>query len=280
MQLGVVMTGTGAYAASAIGVMQALADRGIEPHAVCGLQAGAWPAALYLSGRDAHGMARAAQEAAQAGGGLVRMRAFPDLRRGRCALAEARKLERLLLSQLGAQPLALCPRRGIMVCRAAQPDHRVVFSSRAYRQESGVVLGMQVSLSFAARAAMALPPFLAPMLWMGTPLLPEESTAFACRQLLEMGAQRVLIVMPQMSGRRRPDALELTGLLLHARQIEDERVGLLRVTMPEELGARSVAKLPACVQAGRETAERELDALLRQLGMGVCRVLPFRRSSL
>lgn len=55
---------------------------------------------------------------------------------------------------------------------------------------------------------MARPPFLSAMDWMGAPLLPVDDADFACRLLLKMGAQRVLVIAPQNSIRHEPDALE------------------------------------------------------------------------
>ncbi len=282
MQLGLVMTGTGAYAAAAVGVLQALEARGIEPYAVCAIQAGAWPAALYTAGRDAKGMACAAAQAAAAGRRMMRPRLFPRLDRQDGSLLDGRRIERLMLAQLGPRPLPLCPARGAFVCRAADSGRRVVFSSRAYRQENGTTLGMQVSLSFAARAVMALPPFLPPVQWMDTVLLPDGDVGFACRQVMLMGAQRALVIEPVAAEGGKPAPLELTAMLIGPRggALEDEHVGVLRVPMPRGVAAGMTEKLPACVQAGRQAAERELEAALRRMGMGVCRVLPFHRSTM
>ena len=50
MRLGVVLTGAGACAAASAGALTWLLDAGVSPCAVCGMQAAAWPAALYLAG--------------------------------------------------------------------------------------------------------------------------------------------------------------------------------------------------------------------------------------
>lgn len=284
MQLGVVMMGTGVYAAASVGVVQALMERGIEPYAVCGMQAGAWPAALLLSGRDAQGLSRAVVQAAAARGRLLRMSLLPGLRLtgGRRALGSGRGVERLLLLQLGQQLMPLCPRRGMLLCRSAQTGQRVVFATRAFGQEQGAQLSMQVSLGFAARAAVTLPPFLPPVIWMGSALLPVEDVPFACRQLLLMGAQRVLVIEPCPSACGEPDAVTLTGMLLQSgeRMPQDERVGVLRVALPPSIPAHAVSRLMDCVRAGYDAAGRELEDVLRRMGMGICRVLPFPRSML
>lgn len=142
------------------------------------------------------------------------------------------------------------------------------------------MLSMQADAAFAARAAAALPPFLSPMVWMGSCLLPEADMAFACRQLFLLGAQRVLAVVPVPSLRTPPDALDLTGFALNmsAQPIRERNAAVLYVPMPDGAGALSFDKMPACIKAGREAADRELDRLFEEMGMAFCRVLPFRGS--
>ena len=67
MRLGVVLTGIGACAAASAGALTWLLDAGVAPYAVCGMQAAAWPAALYLVGYDADRLRGAAVQAARAG---------------------------------------------------------------------------------------------------------------------------------------------------------------------------------------------------------------------
>ena len=66
MRLGVVLTGAGACAAASAGALTWLLDAGVSPCAVCGMQAAAWPAALYLAGYDAGRLRGAAAQAARA----------------------------------------------------------------------------------------------------------------------------------------------------------------------------------------------------------------------
>lgn len=278
MQLGVILTGTGAPGAAGAGVLEALAARGIEPYAVCGMGAGAWPAALYAAGCDGARMREAASQVRRMEKRLTR----PDascralLRGKRGAMLSGAAAQRLLVAQTGARILALCPRRAIFPVRT--PRMGLVFSTRPFATQGGTIMTMQASVSFAARAAMALPPFLAPAEWMGAPLLPETDIALSAGQLLAMGAQRVLVVRPQLSPRREPDALTLTAM--GAKTEPDalpQGVAVLRVTMPDAVGALTLRSVEACVDAGKKTAERELDRIFERLGMAFCRVLPFRR---
>lgn len=282
MRLGVIMTGAGAHGAAGIGVLRELARRGLEPFAVCGMQAGAWPAALFCAGTGVRGMEEALAQVARAGARLCEPSASARavLRGTKDSLCKGQRLERLLRAQAGERIMALCPRQGLFLCRTARGGRRTIFSARPYVQEEGAMLSLQASVSFAARAAMALPPFLSPVAWMGSPLLPEEDLAFACRQMLSLGAHRVLVVCPQPPQRRAFDALELACARLYAARLPElpEHAALLRVCMPEGAGALSLGRMPACADAGEQTAREELDRLLGQLGMAYCRVLPFRRS--
>lgn len=280
MRLGVVMMGNGAHAAASAGVMHALFARGIEPCAVCGIQGGALAAALYLSGHTPAEMLSAITEAANQGNRMLPVQM--PVRRALCgaepAFLRSVRLERMLEAQTGRRLLPVCPRTGVILCRFVRTGRHVVFSTRAYPQESGAMLSMQASVGFAARAAAALPPFFSPVSWMGSPLLPETDVAFACRQLFLLGAQRVLIIIPSLSAHTAPDAMDLTSMALaHAMEMPAmESAAVLHIPMPDDAGALSVGKMPACVRAGREAAEQQLDHLFEQMGMAYGRVLPFK----
>lgn len=276
------MTGMGAHAAASIGVMKELERRGIVPGAVCALQWGAWPAALFAAGCGAQEMEKALHQAAGMGGRMLapclRERLCPPPRR----MASGVRLNRLLNTQTGGRVLSLCPGAALFPCRLARSGQRVVFSTRAFHQEADAMLAMQASVSFAARAALAMPPFLAPLSMMGSPLLGETDAGFAVRALLRLGMHRVLVVAPVSSPRRAPDALDLAGasLRLACAPPAGEGVGVLRVIMPDAAGALSFARMDDCCQAGALAAVRELDALFEGMGMAFCRVLPFRRQTM
>ena len=280
MQLGVVLEGTGAHGAAGIGVLEALLERHMEPYAVCGLGCGAWTAALYAAGWEPQRMREAAAQAAGMERQLLRADASSRalLRGRRAALSDGGMLARLLAVQTAGRILALCPRRAIFPMRALRTG--LIFSTQAFSAPAGSLMTMQASAGFAARAAMAMPPFLQPVTWMGGPLLPERDEAAAARALLAMGAQRVLIVRPQPSPRRTPDALEMTAMAQQEpRGALPPGTAVLGITMPDSAGALSLREMPRCVDAGKRAAERELDRLFEELGMAFCRILPFRRSS-
>lgn len=281
MQLGIVMTGYGALAAVNAGVMRALEERGLQPFAVCGLHAGAWPAALYLAGHDAKEMNLAAAQAARMGGRMLRAGSAKALLCGRReALCAGRRMEHLLMAQAGVKAMALCARRGMTVCRVAHTFRRVVFSTRDCAAESGAAVCMQATVSFAARAAMSHPPFLAPQRWMGLEMIADGDAAFASRMLMAMGAQRVMVVEPVISVRRKMDALDLSCAAAEpwqARSLPEHALPLC-IALDERFGALSIAQAVQIAQAGYDGAQRSLDGLLAALGMAQCRVLPFRGS--
>lgn len=274
MHLGVVMMGLGAHAAVCAGVMEALEARQIVPYAVCGMQAGAWPAAVFLAGRASQ--REALEQAARAGKKLL----LPDsqarrLFQGKPALCTGRRIERLLNAQTGHRMLGACERQGVFLCRMARGGQRVVFSTANRLEDEGEIVTMQASVGYAARAAMAMPPFLAPMDWLGMPLLPIADVKTACTCLKRMGAHRVLVIAPQPSSRRCLDALELMNVMQNANFQQD--IGVLRISVTKN--ALDLNSIVACAEEGRRTAEAGLDRVLEQMGMAFCRVLPFRRTS-
>ena len=274
-----VMMGMGAHAAASVGVMKELQRRGIEPYAVCALGAGAWPAALYAVGYNVSDMEKALHQAARLGRRMIAPVWYEYLNRMRPVMTDGVRLNRLLNSQTGQRVLSLCPGAVLFPCRMARNGQRVIFSTRAFWQENSAMLAMQATAGFAARACMAISPFLSPMQYMGSMLLGETDVSFACRQLLALGAHRVLVVSPYPSPQSVPDPLDLAGvpLRLAGEQPLEKECAVLRVIMPQGVGALAFEKMESCAQAGENAACQELDALLRGMGMAYCRVLPFRR---
>ena len=272
MRLGVVLTGIGACAAASAGALTWLLDAGVAPYAVCGMQAAAWPAALYLVGYDADRLRGAAVQAARAGRRLLTadVSARDVLGMKKSAICRGRRLEKLLAAQTGERALGLCERQGVFLCRAARSGHVVAFCTQ--------IVTLQASTAFAARAALSRPPFVSPMEWMGSPLLPMDDVPLACRLLQTMGAQRVLVVAPQTALRHQPDALEqASGFFMPCAREMGGNVGVFRIPLPEKFGALSLSDLLLGADAGREAAAQGMEAALMRLGMPLCRVLPFRR---
>ena len=274
-----VLTGIGACAAASAGVLTWLLDAGVAPYAVCGMQAAAWPAALYLVGYDADRLRVAAVQAARAGRRLLTADASARdvLGMKKSAICRGRRLEKLLAAQTGERALGLCEQQGVFLCRAARSGHVVAFCTQSVTQD-GAIVTLQASTAFAARAALSRPPFVSPMEWMGSPLLPMDDVPLACRLLQTMGAQRVLVVAPQTALRHQPDALEqASGFFMPCAREMGGNVGVFRIPLPEKFGALSLSDLLLGADAGREAAAQGMEAALMRLGMPLCRVLPFRR---
>ena len=109
--------------------------------------------------------------------------------------------------------------------------------------------------------------------------MPVDDVGFACRHLLKMGAQRVLVIAPQTSIRHKPDALEQASGLTDGLcgQVLSENAGILRLELDDRYGALSLERIAECAQAGKSAAAQHMEAALERLGMPLCRVLPFRK---
>ena len=151
MRLGVVLTGIGACAAASAGALTWLLDAGVAPYAVCGMQAAAWPAALYLVGYDADRLRGAAVQAARAGRRLLTADASARdvLGMKKSAICRGRRLEKLLAAQTGERALGLCERQGVFLCRAARSGHVVAFCTQSVTQD-GAIVTLQASTAFAS----------------------------------------------------------------------------------------------------------------------------------
>ncbi|MBQ7786022.1 MAG: hypothetical protein IJ381_07750 [Clostridia bacterium] len=281
MRLGIVMTGSGALAAAGVGVLQVLEDRGITPYAVCGLEAGAWPAALYISGRDVRSIRAAMLQAACVGRRFFSGAAGAGalLRKKRRGMIRARKIERLLVAQAGQRMMCICPKPGMLMCRTLLTGRHVIFTSRAFEHDAASLVSMQASVSFASRAALTLPPFLEPVQWMGTPLVADTETGFACTQLTAMGAQRVMVIRPEISAQHVPDVLDLSCMTfgIKEKQALPPNAISLNLPMPPQTGALSVDQIAQIMRFGEEGARQQMDIVMARLGMAYCRVLPFTR---
>ncbi len=278
MRLGVVMAGVGADAAASAGALCALLKRGIEPYAVCGLGAGAWPAALYITGLEEEQMRSAAALCARMGRRMLRPGAsVRGLLSGEAtALVHAGRLERMLSAQAGNRLMGVCPRRGVLPCQMLHGARRVVFSSRPFAPVEDAWVTTQASISFGARAAMTAPPFLAPLCWMGAPLIADYDLAFGAKALRAMGAQAILVLLPARAPGHETDVLERTAGGFDG-EAADLDAGVLQLMLPQSAGALSVEQIVPIMQAGETAAQRGLDDVLARMGMAMCRVLPFKR---
>ena len=236
---------------------------------------------MHLSGMDDSEMENALSHVMRGYKKMLRSRcASSDLLMGRkSALLSGSAAVRLLGERGMERLLGLCERRGLFICRSASSGRRVIFSSRPYVQGTDAALTLQATVSFACSAALATPPFLTPMTWLASSIIPEENPAYAAEQLLRMGADRVLVVEPRACACHKMDALELSDA--RSRWMLDgpmpEGVGILRLMMPEDIGALTFCRMQRIAQIGYSAAQDQLDGALGALGMAMCRVIPFRQ---
>lgn len=269
--------GTGVFGAAGAGVLMELWQRQMEPYAVCALGSGAWPAALFASGCDSAQMELACRQAQRMGRRMIR-KAPGGILGKKAALYTAEGVERLLQAQTRGRLLALCPRRVIFPVRSMRGGN-VVFTSRSYMAGDGRLPVTQASAAFAARAVMGMPPFLEPIQWMGTPLLPVNDDALAAKLLFASGAQRVLIVDMSSDDGYRSDGLLLASACMEkGKALDIPGTVRLAVRIPAYICSLSFDRITECMELGRKAAARELDQLLPELGMASCRVLPFRKA--
>lgn len=195
MHLGVLMAGEGMGALSAIGVLRALRRKGIGVHAVCGMDAGAYPAALWACGMDENEMLSCACALAAKGKRLMDGASVWHGARPQDALFAGRVLTRMLQAQTQGIALRACERRAAFVCMAVPGRKTVVFSPQETETKSSVWTD-HAPVFFAARAAMATPPLWQAANFIGIPLCAHPDAREGVRALYRLGATHVLAVYP------------------------------------------------------------------------------------
>ncbi|MFR8176176.1 MAG: hypothetical protein ACLVB5_03290 [Christensenellales bacterium] len=131
-------------------------------------------AALYLAGYDAGRLRRGARCAGRADGAA----AFCDADASASAVLGMKKERRQRRGRrLDALPQPRrrgarrwgwqSERQGVFLCRTARSGHVVAFCTQSVSQE-GTIVTLQASAGFAARAALAKPPFVSALEWMGS----------------------------------------------------------------------------------------------------------------
>ena len=236
----------------------------------------AWPAALYAAGCDSAQMELACMQARRMGKRML-VKTRGGVKGKKAALYTAEGLHRLLQVQTSGRLLALCPRKVMFPLRSHRTGYWV-FASQGC-SAGNFPMSMQASAAFAARAALGLPPFLEPVEWMGTPLLPTRDQALGVRLLFSSGAQRILIAETQPQAGNGGDALLLTSACMErAAEAEPDEIARMTIRIPESIGTLSFDKMVSCMEWGQRTAANELDSLFETMGMAGCRVLAFRKA--
>ena len=260
MRLGVLFAGEGVGALGAIGLLRALERRGMDVHAVCGMGAGAYPAALWACGMTVSEMARAADAIAMEGGHLLDYARAKILAGNGDALIQGRRVSRLLLAHTRGLAIRACLRPAAFVCMAIPSRRTVVFSTHE-EQNASAVWTDHAPVWFAARTALGAPPLLRPTSFIGIPLCAHPDAREGMRALYQLGATHVAAVYP-VYVRGVPKTLvdlfawesgvTLDRTLAHTQQI--------RVTLPDFVAPLGFDAIPACIRAGEQAGmgvERE-----------------------
>ena len=269
MQLGILMAGEGIGAVGAIGVLRALRRKGIGVHAVCGMDAGAYPAALWACGMSENEMESCACVWAEKGNRLFEGHFF----RAGEALFSGRAMARMLHAQTRGLALRDCERRVAFVCMAVPGRRTVVFSPQQLDDNQRVWTD-HAPIFFAARAAMATPPLWRCANFVGIPLCAHPDVREGIRALRSMGATQVLAVYPAYVRSAPKTPLDILAwektVMLDAATLNICRA---RIELNEMITPTDDDAL-ACIRAGERCGMR-LERAVLEAGNG--RVLMLRR---
>ena len=235
--LGLVLGGGGAFGAAHVGVLQVLAERGIQPGIATGTSSGALVAAAYAAGVDTPTIERAARGFRW--GAIARWSLTP-----RWGLLDTTAIADAVSAALGEDPLIEdLPRR---------------FGAYAtdLRTRQGVVLD-RGPLSLALRATVAVPGLLPPVR-RGDALLADggmiDNVPVAAARAL--GASRVIVVRLHAKWE---NVRMMRTVTRTADLVGDPSVVLVQPEM-EGMAQWTMSDVPRLVAEGRRAAEAALDA--------------------
>lgn len=256
MRLGVLMAGEGVGALGAIGVLRAIMRKGIAVEAVCGMDMGAYPAALWACGMRVEEMQRCAEGFSRHAGKLMDYDKRLLLTGRGDALLRGTVIARLLNTQTNGMALRDCGKAAAFVCMAAPGRRTVIFSPRE-KQTSCAVWTDHAPVWFAARAAMATAPLMRAANFIGIPLCAHPDVREGIRALKELDATHILTVYPSYvrAVPRTPldlSAWEKSMTLEHALQGWPQ----VRVELPETITPARFDEAAACIRAGERCGAR------------------------
>lgn len=274
MRLGILMAGAGVGALAGIGALKTFERIGVNVHAVCGMDMGAYPAALWACAMRAQDMLACVEEARRRGERLID-RDTAGLVRGHAgAVVKGKRLARLMAEQTQGMALQEIRRNAAFVCMAVPSRKTVVFSPQSAGEGDGVWTS-HAPVWFAARAALGAPPLLRAASFVGIPLCAHPDVREGVRALYALGATHVAAVYPLYARDYPRNLLEMDawekGALLDRTLCG---VRQIRVEIPEYVRALSFDEIPACIRAGERTClMHDWRAWEREAGT----VLPFER---
>jgi hypothetical protein len=250
MRLGVLVAGEGVGALGAIGVLRALERKGVRAHAVCGVGAGAYMAALWACGMSAQEMAEKAGEAAALGARLADRDPLAGLSRRAGALYRGKNAARLIFRQTQGRALQACTRPAAFLCMAI-PARRTLVFSPVQGESADSVWTDHAPVWFAARAALGGPPLLRPASFIGVPICAHPDLRECVRVLHALDASVIAAVYP-VYARGIPatpaDVPAWEGTLCVRRALYGIRQ--IPIELPDYVRPLGWEEIPACLRAG------------------------------
>lgn len=273
VRLGVLMAGDGVGALGAVGVMRALAQKDIAVHAVCGMGAGAYPAALWACAMDAQQTDACLDVVCTRGARLLDYDRLSLLRGCGVAATKGTRIARLLLEQTRGLSLSACERRVAFLCMAIPARRTVAFSPES-PPGTELIWTHHAPVWFAARAALGAPPLVRPASFVGVPVCAHPDAREGIHALYALGATHIAAVYP-VYARAAPRQLSDLTYWENALHIERALRGVrcIRIMLPEYIQPLTFAAIHDCVRAGKRASDAiSLQAWEADGG----RIVPFR----
>lgn len=256
MQLGVLMAGDGVGALGAIGVLHAIARKGIAVKAVCGMNMGAYPAALWACGMGTEEMRRCAEGFSWRADKLMDYDKRLLLTGQGEALLRGTAIARLLNAQTNGMALRDCGKAAAFVCMAVPGRRTVVFSPQE-KQTPSAVWTQHAPVWFASRAAMATVPLMRAANFIGIPLCAHPDVREGIRALKELDVTHILTVYPVYVRSAPRTPLDLPAW---EKSVSLERAlrgwPQMRVEIPETITPARWDEAIACIHAGERCGAR------------------------
>lgn len=285
MSFGVLFSGMGIYAATQLGVLRALEQSGLTPDTLAGVGAGALIAGLYACTPDSRAVYAAMREACECGrrlldldrrvtfGALWMSGSFEGLLRGD-------RFSALLEKHTGGRSLSDV-KLSLAIPTLALPTRKtLVFASHYPPEEGDAVWTQQATVSLAIRAAMSAPVLVRPALWMGVPLVGTAGIGGGMAALRQLRVRHAVCV--DACAQRPKGKLNVWDVVALCDAGGDPSDcpadwHMLAPRVPDAVHASSLDALDICVEAGHKAALEAMPRIKAKLGVGLGKVLSFRK---
>lgn len=287
MEYAIALAGGGARGAAHVGVLLALEEAGLRPKALAGTSAGAVVAGLYACGLSAERLRQLVEDIAKgriclvdpAFLGILRA-AFQLLSRRPVTLPgliKGERLERLLRRETGGMALRDVKRRLIIPAVDLRTGSTVAYTNTlaGLRPLAHVNWRADGPVCEAVRASAAFPAVFFPVQREALCLTDGGAADNLPVDLLLAAGERRVLAVDVAEAYHPPEHDNLIEIASHALTIMSTRLKehmttgerfLLHPTLPEEAGLLTFREMPACMEAGYESAKRQLPVLRALFG--------------